>query len=109
MAKAMPNSIFSRSSESHNQDKVSLGMTAAVQCSEQLEVMVSVMACYLCCLAQAIDLRKIELKGEVSRHYFALVRKNIKFVEKDQRLDRGIASLRESLIQEAGRVGYVFV
>lgn len=109
MAKAMPNSIFSRSSESHNQDKVSLGMTAAVQCSEQLEVMVSVMACYLTCLAQAMDLRKIELKGEVSRHYYSLIRKNIKFVEKDQRLDQSVARLRESLINEAREKGYVFV
>lgn len=109
MAKAIPNSIFSRSSESHNQDKVSLGMTAAVQCQEQLEAMVSVMACYLCCLAQAIDLRKIELKGEVSRHYYQLIRSQIKFVEKDTRLDLSIAKLREVLISEAREKGYVFV
>jgi histidine ammonia-lyase len=109
MAKAIPNSIFSRSSESHNQDKVSLGMTAAVQCQEQLEQMVSVMACYLCCLAQAIDLRKIELKGDVSRHYYQLIRSQIKFVEKDTRLDLNIAKLREVLISEAREKGYVFV
>lgn len=109
MAKAMPNSIFSRSSESHNQDKVSLGMTAAVQCSEQLEVMVSVMACYLCCLAQAMDLRKIELKGTVSRRYYELVRKNINFVNKDQRLDKSVANLRESLMNEAREIGHVFI
>lgn len=109
MAKATPNSIFSRSSESHNQDKVSLGMTAAVQCQEQLEQMVSIMSCYLCCLAQAIDLRKIELKGEVSRHYYQLIRSQIKFVEKDIRLDLSIAKLREVLINEAREKGYVFV
>jgi histidine ammonia-lyase/phenylalanine ammonia-lyase len=109
MAKAMPNTIFSRSSESHNQDKVSLGMTAAVQCSEQLEQMVSLLSGYLCCLAQAIDLREIELQGEVSRRYYDIVRKNIPFVQKDQRLDIGISKLRESLIKEAKENGHVFI
>ncbi len=108
MAKCIPNSIFSRSSESHNQDKVSLGMTAAVQASEQLETMVTVFACYLCCLAQAIDLRKIELKGTESKKYYDLVRSQIPFVEKDMRLDIGISKLREKLLQEAKEQGHVF-
>lgn len=109
MAKAIPNSIFSRSSESHNQDKVSLGMTAAVQCQEQLESMVSILACYLCCLAQAIDLRKIELQGEVSRYYYKLIRTHIKFVDKDKRLDQNILKLKEALIMEAKEKGHVFI
>ncbi len=109
MAKAMPNSIFSRSSESHNQDKVSLGMTAAVQCSEQLEVMSTVMACYLACLTQAMDLREIKFQGKVSRHYYALVRKHMKFVDKDQRLDQSVASLRQDLIQTARENSHVYV
>ncbi|MBY0415616.1 MAG: aromatic amino acid ammonia-lyase, partial [Bdellovibrionales bacterium] len=109
MAKCIPNSIFSRSSESHNQDKVSLGMTAAVQASEQLEVLVSVFACYLTCLAQAIDLRKIDLKGSESRYYYDLIRKSVPFVEKDMRLDIGISKLRESLLNEAKEKGHVFV
>lgn len=108
MAKAMPNSIFSRSSESHNQDKVSLGMTAAVQCSEQLEVMVSVMACYLSCLCQAVDLRKIDLKGDLSKKMYGLVRKNISFVKKDQRLDKGIENLRKDLLSLAQETSSVF-
>jgi histidine ammonia-lyase/phenylalanine ammonia-lyase len=108
MAKCIPNSIFSRSSESHNQDKVSLGMTAAVQSSEQLETMVTVFACYMCCLAQAIDLRKIELKGDISKKYYDLVRSQILFVEKDIRLDISILKLRESLLKDAKEKGHVF-
>ncbi|MEA9357188.1 aromatic amino acid ammonia-lyase [Bacteriovorax sp. PP10] len=109
MAKCIPNTIFSRSSESHNQDKVSLGMTAAVQSSEQLEVLVTVFACYLCCLAQAVDLRKIKLQGEVSKRYYDLVRSQIPFVEKDMRLDIGIMKLRDRLLVEAKERGHVFV
>lgn len=109
MSKCIPNTIFSRSSESHNQDKVSLGMTAAVQSCEQLETMVSVFACYMCCLVQAIDLRKIKLQGSESIYYYDLVRASIPFVEKDRRLDLDIAKLRESLLKEAKERGHVFI
>ena len=35
---SMPTTVFSRSSESHNQDKVSLGLSAGVACAQtQLE------------------------------------------------------------------------
>ena len=98
MSKAIPNSIFSRSSESHNQDKISLGMTAAVQCSEQLDLMVSLVSCYLCCLSQAIDLRKINLQHTLSQKIYQVVRQNISFVKRDQRLDLGIESLRQHLL-----------
>lgn len=100
MAKATPNSIFSRSSESHNQDKVSLGMSAAVQCADQLETMVTVLTCALCCLAQALDLRKIQLKGQASRRYYALVREHIAFVRRDTRLDGSLARLRQALLRD---------
>ncbi|OUR99681.1 hypothetical protein A9Q84_01260 [Halobacteriovorax marinus] len=101
MAKCIPNSIFSRSSESHNQDKVSLGMSAATQCSDQLETVFTVFACYLTCLAQAIDIREIELKGETSKEIYQLIRKSVNFVDKDMRLDRKINALREDLIKLA--------
>src|SRR5690606_7360876 len=109
MAKAIPNGIFSRSSESHNQDKVSLGMSAAVQCSDQLETLVTVLACHLCCLAQAMDLRRIKLKGEISRRYYQMVRENIEFTKTDRRLDQGIASLRQALILDSKERAHVLV
>jgi histidine ammonia-lyase len=109
MAKCIPNSIFSRSSESHNQDKVSLGMTAAVACSDQLETMVTVFSCYLTCLAQAIDLRKINLKGATSKYYYQLVRDAVSFVGTDQRMDLSINKLREKLITESKEKGYVYL
>lgn len=109
MAKAMPNSIFSRSSESHNQDKVSLGMTAAVQCADQLEAVTTVMACYLTCLAQAVDLRKLKLQGAVSQKYYHLIRQHVPFVGHDQRLDGSINQLRKALVVEAQESQHVFL
>jgi histidine ammonia-lyase len=101
MAKCMPNSIFSRSSESHNQDKVSLGMSAATQCSDQLDSMFTIFSCYLTCLAQAIDLRKIKLKGDASLYCYQLIREHVDFINKDVRLDHSINKLRASLIERS--------
>ena len=97
LPKAVPNSIFSRSSESHNQDKVSLGMSAAVQCMEMIEPLFTLSAMYLICLAQAIDLRKIQLKGSVSSQYYEMIRGTVPFVERDQSLEKSVRVLARKL------------
>ena len=97
MAKAIPNSIFSRSSESHNQDKVSLGMSAATQCYDQLDKVTTIFSCYMICLAQALDLRGIELIGEKSKEFYNLVRSSVPLTKKDQRLDKNISNLKNKL------------
>ena len=100
LAKSIPNSIFSRSSESHNQDKVSLGMSAGVQLSEMIPQLYNVLSMHLICLAQALDLRGVELAGEESRAMYLAVRKHCPFVEQDQPLDRAITSLSAALRTE---------
>lgn len=101
MSKAMPNGIFSRSSESHNQDKVSLGMSAAVQCMHMNEQVLTVMSLYFICLAQALDLRGIQLKGERSKKLYQIIRAAVPFVSHDQPLDTGIQKLRAALRERA--------
>jgi len=108
LARVLPNSIFSRSSESHNQDKVSLGMSAAVQCSQILETLFTIQSEYLICLAQALDLRKIQLKGSASRGIYEIVREAVPFVEKDKSLGAGIQKLSERLKKLAHDQGRVF-
>jgi histidine ammonia-lyase len=108
MAKAIPNTIFSRSSESHNQDKVSLGMSAAVQCGDMLEPMFTISGVYLICLAQALDLRGVRLNGGLSRDFYDLVRSHVPFVERDTRLDTGILQLVDRLKSRAIDQGGVF-
>jgi histidine ammonia-lyase len=97
MARATPNSIFSRSSESHNQDKVSLGMSAAVSCSEMIEPLYTTMTMHLICLAQALDLRGVHLKGETSRKYYDAIRSSVPFVDHDQSLGENIQVVKEKL------------
>ncbi len=95
MAKATPNSIFSRSSESHNQDKVSLGLSAAVQCGEMIDQLYNTMTLHLICLAQALDLRGVNLKGSTSKKIYAQIRESVPFVDHDQALGERIKHLRD--------------
>lgn len=93
LAKAIPNTIFSRSSESHNQDKVSLGMSAGVQCGEMLETLFTTQAMYLICLAQALDLRGIQLREPKAKALYQLVRGIVPFVKRDMALEGAIRAL----------------
>jgi len=93
MAKAIPNGIFSRSAESHNQDKVSLGMSAAVQCSEMIEQMLRLQTMVLICVAQAMDLRKITPQSPLSQEMYTRIRKHVPFVTHDVPLSDNIMSL----------------
>ncbi|MDR0290766.1 MAG: aromatic amino acid ammonia-lyase [Treponema sp.] len=54
---SMPMSIFSRSTECHNQDKVSMGTIAARDCSRINKLTAQVMAASLLAAFQALDLR----------------------------------------------------
>jgi histidine ammonia-lyase len=53
----MPASVFSRSTECHNQDKVSMGTIAARDCLRVLELTEQVAAALLLASSQAIELR----------------------------------------------------
>lgn len=53
----MPASVFSRSTECHNQDKVSMGTIAARDCIRVIELTEQVGAACLLAMVQAIDLR----------------------------------------------------
>lgn len=97
LARATPNSIFSRSSESHNQDKVSLGMSASVQCQSMLEPLFTISSMYLICLAQALDLRGIKLQGHDSSFLYSEIRALVPFVSHDQPLEKYVVLVREKM------------
>ncbi len=99
LAKATPAGIFSRSSESHNQDKVSLGMSAAVQCADQLDQLFTVFTLQSIVLAQALDLRGIHLVGRRSRAAYERIRESVPFVGRDQSLGEQIQLLRSKWME----------
>jgi len=59
----MPASVFSRSTECHNQDKVSMGTIASRDCMRILELTEQVAAAELIAVCQAVELR--ERKGQL--------------------------------------------
>ena len=84
----MPASVFSRSTECHNQDKVSMGTIAARDCVRILELTEQVAAASLFAATQAVELRdqthtlSPELQNMVKQ-----VRNEFHFLETDRALD----------------------
>jgi histidine ammonia-lyase len=102
---SMPTTVFSRSSESHNQDKVSLGMSAATACEQVQDKTFTVCALHLTCLAQALELKGIDLQGSASRRLFSLVRRSVPLVTRDQPLGESVSALAAELKDLARRQG----
>jgi histidine ammonia-lyase len=97
-----PAAAFSRSTESHNQDKVSMGTIAARDCLRILELTESVAAIGLLATAQAVDVRGT---AACSSHSVAMrdaVRERVPMLEDDRRQDIDIEQVlrlhREGLL-----------
>jgi histidine ammonia-lyase len=89
----MPASVFSRSTESHNQDKVSMGSIAARDCQRVLELSETVAIIELLALCQAVDLRGPETCKRRSRALHAAVRALAPRNDGDRRQDVDIAAV----------------
>lgn len=94
----MPASVFSRSTESHNQDKVSMGTIAARDALRILQLTEQVTAAHLIATFQGLRLREREGKLTHKNYssemclFFKGIEKTIPFILEDQPLD---AVLRE--------------
>lgn len=91
----MPSSVFSRSTEAHNQDKVSMGTIAARDARTVNGLVREVTAIHLLALAQAIDLRGEHLASPAARAARDLIRRVSPFVDHDRRLDRDVSAVTE--------------
>ncbi len=90
-----PASIHSRSTEAHNQDKVSMGTIAARDARSIVEIAQNIAAIHLIAICQALELRGIEQASPKARAAFALVRSRVEFMDADRRFDRDIAAVVE--------------
>lgn len=100
----MPASVFSRSTECHNQDKVSMGTIAARDCLRVIELTEQVAAAMLIAARQGIELRQqvgppAELRDEPAA-MFADLRQRIPLVEEDRALDGELRALLADLRSE---------
>jgi histidine ammonia-lyase len=91
----MPASVFSRSTESHNQDKVSMGSIAARDCQRGLELAETVAAIELLALCQAVDLRGPATCTPGTQRLHAAVRRLVRRNDGDRRQDVDIATILE--------------
>lgn len=95
----MPASVFSRSTECHNQDKVSMGTIASREALRVVALTEQVTAILLLAAAQAVDLR-VRAGGECRARSLALrdaVRERAPFVDRDRRQDGDIAAILDLL------------
>ncbi|CCH32382.1 aromatic amino acid ammonia-lyase [Actinosynnema sp. NPDC047251] len=85
-----PATAFSRSTEAHNQDKVSMGTIAARDARSVVELVTEIAAIHLLAGCQAADLRGAHLLGLGTRTGYEVIRDHVPFVDHDRRLDEDL-------------------
>jgi phenylalanine ammonia-lyase len=90
-----PTTIHSRSTECHNQDKVSMGTIAARDARSIIEIAQNVAAIHLIACCQALELRGVERCSPRTQEAFFMVRDQVAFVDRDRYLDDDIAATVE--------------
>ncbi|MBB34056.1 MAG: histidine ammonia-lyase [Hirschia sp.] len=107
----MPASVFSRSTECHNQDKVSMGTIAARDALRVNELTAQAAAVQFLAVAQAIDIRlrrgelTKELIGPQIYAQLSEIRKMSSFLEDDRPMDDTLAEITEAIL--SGEFGIV--
>jgi histidine ammonia-lyase len=97
----MPASVFSRSTECHNQDKVSMGTIAARDCLRIIELTEQVAAAMLITVRQAVELRmgmdsEVKLSTSLADMHERL-RASIPFIVEDRALDKELRALLDEI------------
>lgn len=92
---SMPASVFSRSTESYNQDKVSMGTISARECTRVLDLTETVAAIHLLTVCQAVDLRGSGQCHPASVAMRNAVRRVVPTNEADRRMDVDIRAVLE--------------
>jgi phenylalanine ammonia-lyase len=93
-----PTTIHSRSTECHNQDKVSMGTIAARDARSIVELAQNIGAIHLLACCQALELRGVEHCSPRTQEAFFMVREHVPFFDRDRYPDVDIAAAVE-LIQ----------
>jgi histidine ammonia-lyase len=104
----MPASVFSRSTECHNQDKVSMGTIAARDCLRVLELTEQVVAALLITVRQGVWLRRrltpsLILQAAPQRMLHDL-ENDIAAIEEDRRLEPDLRLLMERIHSRAWKL-----
>ena len=85
-----PATIHSRSTEAHNQDKVSMGTIAARDARTIAELASNIAAIHAIAVCQALELRGVEAASAPARAAYGRLRGDVAFLDRDRRLDADI-------------------
>jgi len=97
--RSAPDTVLSRTTEAHNQDKVSMGLHAALNAAEITTLVQQVLATELVALSNAAGLRDEELISPAGRRLLDSVRKISPVLDSDRRLDRDLERLTQAIDQ----------
>ena len=86
-------SIFSRPTESLNQDKVSMGTTAANDFSKMIPDLYNMLSIAFIGMAQAVDIRGKDLDSPHLTNIYENIRKDVKPLYEDRRMDFDIEKI----------------
>jgi histidine ammonia-lyase/phenylalanine ammonia-lyase len=87
-----PATIHSRSTECHNQDKVSMGAIAARDARTIVEIAQNIAAIHLIACCQALELRGVKRCSPRTYEPFRMVREHVAFLSGDRYMDGDIAA-----------------
>jgi histidine ammonia-lyase len=100
----MPATSFSRSTEAHNQDKVSMGTIAARDARSVVELVQRIAAIHLLALCQAADLRGLDKLSKPTTAAYDAVRNVSRFVDGDRPMHADVEHvttlIRDGLLRE---------
>jgi len=104
----MPASVFSRSTECHNQDKVSMGTIAARDAIRVLELTEQVAAGHVLACGQALKLRLAsgEITSAMTPSGVLALMELAPLVEEDAPLDKVLTALTEAIAQRRWRLDW---
>ena len=101
----MPASVFSRSTECHNQDKVSMGTIAARDCLRVLELTEQVVAALLITVRQGVWLRRKLNRSLIPQaalqNMLESLENDVAAIEEDRRLEPDLRLLLERIRSRA--------
>jgi len=100
--RSAPDAVLSRPTEAGNQDKVSMGLNAALNAAEGVTTLEQVLSCLLVALSNAAALRGEARFSAGSRRLLERVRSRSPVLTEDRRLDRDLRELVEEI--DAGRL-----
>ncbi|WP_321778442.1 aromatic amino acid ammonia-lyase [Sulfurimonas sp.] len=93
----IPASLNSRPTESYNQDKVSMGTTAALHFAKQLPDLTNMLSIALLGMAQGVDLRGYENCSAFLQNSYTTIREKIDRLENDRRMDGDIKNINKMI------------